>query len=263
MDTKVSSKELIFYPTDNEIEVFENCFKLQLPLLLKGPTGCGKSQLVEVMAQRLNRPLIKVACNEDTNAADLMGRFLIQNGDTVWQDGPVTRALKTDALLYLDEFAEAREDVIVALHPLTDHRRELYIDKINLTVKASPNFMLIASYNPGYQKGLKEIKPSTKQRFIVTAMNYLPAEQEKNLLVALTGIESKWAHSLSNLAHKIRSKEGLMLKETISTRLIVNAASLIKLGMNPRKACHVSISEVLSDDREIVKSLNDFINLHI
>lgn len=258
-----SSNELIFYSTDNEAEVFESCYKLRLPLLLKGPTGCGKSQFVEFMANKLNRPLIKVACNEDTNAADLIGRFLIQNGETVWQDGPVTRAIKSNALLYLDEFAEAREDVIVALHPLTDHRREIYIDKINSTLKASDEFMLVASYNPGYQKGLKEIKPSTKQRFIVLAMNYLTTEKEKDLLVALTGVDKKWAEQLSQLAYKIRSKEDLMLKETISTRLIVNAALMIKHGMNPRKACHIAISEVLSDDRQIVASINDFINLHI
>ncbi len=258
-----ASNELVFYSTDNEAEVFESCYKLRLPLLLKGPTGCGKSQFVEFMANKLNRPLIKVACNEDTNAADLIGRFLIQNGETVWQDGPVTRAIKSNALLYLDEFAEAREDVIVALHPLTDHRREIYIDKINSTLKATDEFMLIASYNPGYQKGLKEIKPSTKQRFIVLAMNYLATEKEKDLLIALTGVEKKWAEQLSQLAYKIRSKEDLMLKETISTRLIVNAALMIKYGMNPRKACHIAISEVLSDDRQIVTSINDFINLHI
>lgn len=252
-----------FYPTNNEVEVFEHCFKLQLPLLLKGPTGCGKSQFVEFMAQKTNRPLVKVSCHEDTNAADLLGRFLIQNGETVWQDGPVTRAVKTNALLYLDEFAEAREDVIVALHPLTDHRREIYIDKINTTLRATPEFMLIASYNPGYQKGLKEIKPSTKQRFVVVAMNYLSMEREKDLLVKLTGVEPKVAHILSQLAFKIRSKEDLMLKETISTRLLINAALMIREGMNARKACHVTISEVLSDDRQTVESLNDFINLYV
>lgn len=258
-----ASHEPIYLSRDNEIETFEYCFKLQLPLLLKGPTGCGKSQLVEYMAKKMNRPLIKVSCNEDTNAADLIGRFLIQNGETVWQDGPVSRAMKTNALLFLDEFAEAREDVVVALHPLTDHRREIYIDKINSTLRANSDFMLIASYNPGYQKGLKEIKPSTKQRFVVVAMNYLSMEREKELLIKLTGIDTKYAGLLSQLAHKIRSKEDLMLKETISTRLLVNAALMIREGMNPRKACQVSIAEVLSDDRQIVESLNDFINLHI
>lgn len=258
-----NQSDSVFYSTNNEIEVFEKCYKLQLPLLLKGPTGCGKSQFVESMAKKTNRPLIKVSCNEDTNAADLMGRFLIQNGETVWQDGPVTRAIKTNALLYLDEFAEAREDVVVALHPLTDQRREIYIDKINATFKASPEFMFIASYNPGYQKGLKEIKPSTKQRFVVLAMNYLSLDREKDLLIELTGVDSKWAQRLSQLASKIRSKDDLMLKETISTRLLINAALMIREGMSPRKACHVSISEVLSDDRQIVESMNDFINLYI
>ena len=258
-----TNPELMYLSSDNEIEVFEHCFKLQLPLLLKGPTGCGKSQFVEYMAKKTNRPLIKVSCHEYTNAADLIGRFLIQNGETVWQDGPVSRAIKTNALLYLDEFAEAREDVVVALHPLTDHRREIYIDKINCTLRANSEFMLIASYNPGYQKGLKEIKPSTKQRFVVVAMNYLSMEREKDLLIKLTGVDTKHAQLLAQLAYKIRSKEDLMLKETISTRLLVNAALMIREGMNSRKACLVAISEVLSDDRQIVESLNNFINLHI
>lgn len=257
------NSESIYLSTDNEVEVFEHCFKLQLPLLLKGPTGCGKSQFIEFMAKKINRPLIKVSCHEDTNAADLIGRFLIQNGETIWQDGPVSRAIKTNALLYLDEFAEAREDVVVALHPLTDHRREIYIDKINSILRANSEFMLIASYNPGYQKGLKEIKPSTKQRFVVVAMNYLSMEKEKDLLIQLTNVDAKHAQLLAQLAHKIRSKEDLMLRETISTRLLVNAALMIREGMNARNACHVAISEVLSDDRQVVESLNDFINLYI
>ena len=166
----------------------------------------------------------------------------------------VSRDVKNNALLYLDEYAEAREDVVVALHPLTDHRREIYIDKINCTLRANSEFMLIASYNPGYQKGLKEIKPSTKQRFVVVAMNYLSMEREKDLLIKLTGVDTKHAQLLAQLAYKIRSKEDLMLKETISTRLLVNAALMIREGMNSRKACHVAISEVLSDDRQIVES---------
>lgn len=258
-----TNSDLIFYASHNEVEVFENCFELQLPLLLKGPTGCGKSQLVEYMARKLNRSLVKVACNEDTNSADLIGRFLIQAGQTVWQDGPVTRAIKNNAILYLDEFAEAREDVIVALHPLSDHRREIYIDKMNETIQASKDFMLVASYNPGYQKGLKEIKPSTKQRFVVLAMQYLELEQEAKLLVDLAGIDLKVAQRLSRLASQIRAKEELLLQETISTRLLIHAAKMIKHGMNPRKACTLAISEVLSDDREIVGALNDFIHLHI
>lgn len=253
----------IFLPNNNEVEVFEKCFNLQIPLLLKGPTGCGKSQLVEHMAMRLDRPLIKVACNEDTNAADLIGRFLLKNGETAWQDGPVVRAAREDAILYLDEFAEAREDVVVALHPLTDHRREIYIDKINQVVSARPKFMLVASYNPGYQRGIREIKPSTKQRFAVLSMNYLRIDQEAELIGRLTQADSKLARSLAQLASKIRSRDDLMIKETVSTRLMLNAAKLALSGLSPRRACYVAVAEVLSDDTQTVAALRDFIDLHI
>ena len=255
--------EVHFVPAANEVEVFERCFTLQLPLLLKGPTGCGKSQLVEFMARKLGRPLVKVACNEDTNAADLLGRFLLSGGDTVWNDGPVVRAIRQDAILYLDEFAEAREDVVVALHPLTDQRREVYIDKINETVAAGSKFMLVASYNPGYQRGIREIKPSTKQRFVVVPMGYLNSDKEQDLLTVITGIDTSQAKSLARMAAKIRSRDDLQLKETVSTRLLINAAKLSNSGMNTRKACHVAIAEVLSDDHQIVSALKDFIDLQI
>lgn len=256
-------KKNIYFPSANEIELFETCFNTQLPLLLKGPTGCGKSQLVEFMAEKLNRPLIKVACNEDTNAADLLGRFLIQSGETVWHDGPVTRAIKTNAILYLDEFAEAREDVVIALHPLTDHRREIYLDKINQTCKASDSFMLVISYNPGYQNGLKEIKPSTKQRFVALSMNYLSPQKEIQLLFELTHIDLKIAQSVVELGHKIRQKKEFILEETVSTRLLVNTCLLVKKGIPIRTACHFTIAEVLSDDPQIINALKDFINLHV
>lgn len=255
--------DVLFYSRNHEIEIFEKCFNLSIPLLLKGPTGCGKSQLVEYMARRLNRPLVKVACNEDTNAADLLGRFLLKGGETYWQDGPVVRALRENAILYLDEFAEAREDVIVALHPLTDHRREIYLDKINQTLTASSKFMFVASYNPGYQKGLREIKPSTKQRFVVLGMNYLSQEQEQDLLIKLTGVDAKSAKGLALLAHKIRSQDQFLLKETVSTRLLVHAAKLIQSGMNPRMSCHLAIADVLTDDATVSIALKDFIDLHI
>lgn len=253
----------IFISTKNEESVFTTCFATQLPLLIKGPTGCGKSQLVEYMAKKLNRPLIKVSCNEDTNAADLLGRYLLKSGETVWQDGPVTQALRTSSILYLDELAEAREDVIVALHPLTDHRREVHIDKINETVKATNDFMVVASYNPGYQKGIKELKPSTKQRFVCLSMDYLNIHDETRLIAELAQINLKIAEQLALLGQKIRTKEGLMLKETVSSRLLINAASLIKNNLSTRQACHLAIAEVLSDDREIVNALKDYINLYI
>lgn len=255
--------DTFFISSDNEVEVFERCFRNQIPLLIKGPTGCGKSQLVQFMGQKLQRPIIKVACNEDTSSADLLGRFLIKGAETVWQDGPVTRAAREGAILYLDEIAEAREDVIVALHPLTDHRREIYLDRINEVVKAQSGFMCVASFNPGYQKGFKELKPSTRQRFANLIMNYLSLENETKLLVQLAQIPEETALKLVKLAVKIRKMSELNLKESISTRLLVYSAILIKDGMNARRACYVAIAEALSDEPEIIQSLKDLINLSL
>ncbi len=262
MKSQLNEKTL-FFPSHNEVEVFERCYRNNLPLLLKGPTGCGKSQLVQFMAEKLSVPLIKVACNEDTSSADLLGRFLIKGADTVWQDGPVTRAMRLGALLYLDEIAEAREDVIVALHPLTDHRREIYLDRTNEVVKAPKEFMCVASFNPGYQKGFKELKPSTRQRFINMMMTYLNAEDETRLLSEMTQTTTQQAAKLVKLASKLRQMSEFNLRETVSTRLLVYASQLIKDGMNPRQACYVSIAEVLSDDPQIVRSLKDLIDLSL
>lgn len=254
---------VFFCETKNEVEIFEKCFRNQLPLLIKGPTGCGKSHLVEYMAQKLKVPLIKVACNEDTSSADLLGRFLIKGAETIWQDGPVTRAVREGAILYLDEIAEARQDVVVALHPLTDHRREVYLDRINEVVTAPKTFMCVASFNPGYQQTFKELKPSTRQRFVNLVMDYLDESHEVEVIMTLTGIKSDEAHKLVKLATKIRKTAEYNLKETVSTRLLVNAATLFKDGLNPRRACHVSIAEVLSDDIEIVEAIKDLVNLSI
>lgn len=255
--------EAFFCNTKNEVEIFESCYRNQLPLLIKGPTGCGKSHLVEYMAQKLNVPLIKVACNEDTSSADLLGRFLIKGAETIWQDGPVTRAVRKGAILYLDEIAEARQDVVVALHPLTDHRRELYLDRINEMVSAPKSFMCVASFNPGYQLSFKELKPSTRQRFVNLVMDYLDLEREAHVLVRVTGVSEDLAHKLVKLAEKIRKAAEFNLKETASTRLLVNAAVLIKDGLNVRRACHVSIAEVLSDDAEVVGAIKDLVNLSL
>lgn len=254
---------MFYLSASDEIDVFHTCYQSRVPLLLKGPTGCGKSAFVEYMAQQLNRPLVKVSCNEDTNSADLFGRFLIKGGDTIWQDGPVVRAIRKDAILYLDEFAEAREDVIVAIHPLTDHRREVYLDKTSETIKAGNNFMVVASYNPGYQSGIKELKPSTKQRFVSITMEYLKPNKEAELLAQLTEIDSNTANKLAKLADSIRRSDAFDLKETVSTRLLVHAASLIRNGISARRACHLSIAEVLSDDAMIVSALKDIIDITI
>lgn len=253
----------MFIEVDHEINIFKRCFEKKLPLLLKGPTGCGKSQLVEFMANQLNRPLVKISCNEDTNAADLLGRFLLQGGATVWVDGPVTQAVKTGAILYLDEIAEAREDVIVALHPLTDHRRELYVDKIGLALKAHADFFVVASFNPGYQKGIKDLKPSTKQRFVGLSMSYLPADKEQSLIQQLTNCDSNTAKKLVDFANKIRGKGAFELSETVSTRLLIYAAQLACNDISLRRAAVQAIAEVLSDDRDTVEALKDLAHLSL
>ncbi len=251
----------LYLETGNETLVFRSCFQSKLPLMLKGPTGCGKSQFVEAMAFELDVPLIKVACNEDTNAADLLGRYILKGGETIWVDGPVTRAARQGAMLYLDEIAEAREDVIVALHPLTDHRREVYLDKLNETVKADANFFLVASYNPGYQRGVKELKPSTRQRFVTISLNYLPEAKEAQIICELTKVDPGVAKKIVQAANKIRISENLHLSEIVSTRLLVYAADLIARGMDQRMACRYSIAETLTDDKETQEALVDLINL--
>ncbi len=244
-----------------ELAVFEACFHQKLPLLLKGPTGCGKSQLVSHMAEKLQVPLIKVACNEDTSSADLLGRFLIKGMETIWQDGPVARAVRHGGIIYLDEIAEAREDVIVALHPLTDHRRELYLDRTNECLQAPANFMCVASFNPGYQRGFRELKPSTRQRFVTLAMGYPEAAVETEILTELTGVSPDLCRRAVHFAHKVRGMSELNLKETVSTRLLVNALSLTKVDMPPRLAFRVGLAEPLSDDPQICAALGDLINL--
>lgn len=247
----------------NEAKIFELCFRNRLPLLIKGPTGCGKSQFVSSMAERLGRPLIKVSCNEDTTAADLLGRFLLKNQETVWQDGPVTRAVREGAILYLDEIAEAREDVIVVLHPLTDHRRELYIDRTNESLVAGPGFQCVATYNPGYQRGLKDLKPSTRQRFVTLSLSYPPEDIEREILCELTGIEPTMAKKLVSLANKIRLQAQLGLRETVSTRLLVHASYLIRSELNPRHAANFAMAEPLSDDPKTLEALRQLIAISL
>lgn len=242
---------------DDEDQIFEHAFRNQLPLMLKGPTGCGKSRFVEAMATSRGRPLITVACNEDTSAVDLLGRYIVQGGDTVWQDGPVTRALREGAILYLDEVSEAREDVIVVLHPLTDHRRTLTLDKRNEEIKAGPEFMLIVSFNPGYQRGLKELKPSTRQRFLAMSFDYPRADVEKEIVETESHCNSDTAKKLVRLAEKIRNLKELGLTETASTRLLVDAGKLIAAGLSPRRACDVAIIQPLSDEEDVITALQD------
>lgn len=259
----VESQGLPWYrPISHECELFELAFEQNLPLLLKGPTGCGKTRLVEYMAARLGRPLISVACHDETSAVDLVGRHLIgAGGETHWQDGPVARAVREGAILYLDEFAEARSDVVVVIHPLSDHRRRLYIERTDEEIEAADGFMLVASYNPGYQLGLKDLKPSTKQRFLSFAFDYPSREIEVEIIRGETGIDENNAKRLAALGARLRALDTVALAETPSTRLLVNAARLICRDFPPRAACHTAIVEALTDDREIAEGLRDVVAL--
>lgn len=255
---------MIFYKEiKNEIKIFKNAFNNKMPMLLKGPTGTGKSRFVEKMSELLRIPLIQIACNEETSSTDLQGRYLINKGDTIWQDGPAVIAAKTGSILYLDEISEAREDIIVVIHPLTDHRREIYIDKKNEKIKAHENFMLVASYNPGYQSKTKDLKPSTKQRFITINFEYPGKNIEKEILKLETNIDEENAEQLTNYAKKLRNLKDLDLIETVSTRLLVNTAKLIKSGIEKNTAYNVGIIETLTDDADVKTSLNDILGLII
>jgi len=241
----------------DEVSIFELAHARRLPLMVKGPTGCGKSRFVEAMAAKLGRPLVTVACHEETNATDLLGRYLIEGGNTVWRDGPVTRAVREGAILYLDEIAEAREDVVVVLHPLADHRRELYLDRQDELVSAGPEFMLVVSFNPGYRKGLRELKPSTRQRFLGLTFDYPEAAVEIEVVAHESGLDPKAAKRLVTFGRKVRALEELGLAETVSTRLLIGAASLIVAGLPPRRACVVGVVEPLTDDPELIEALTD------
>ncbi len=251
-----------FYrPVGDEVEAFRVAAAAGLPVLLKGPTGCGKSRLVEAMAHERGRPLVTVACNDETSAADLVGRYLLEGGSTVWQDGPVTRAVRQGAVLYLDEVAEAREDVLVVLHPLADHRRALWIDRLDLRLVAAPGFLLVASFNPGYRKGVKDLKPSTRQRFVTIGMTYPSAAVEAEIVAREAGCTAAVAKRLVALGRKIRGLHDLALPETASTRLLVAAGRLVAAGLEPRLSCTVAVVEPLSDDDEVLAPLRDLVSL--
>jgi nitric oxide reductase NorQ protein len=252
-----------YHIVGKEIDIFEHSFKNKIPLLLKGPTGTGKSRFIEFMAHKMEMKLITVSCHEETSSTDLIGRFIIKGAETVWLDGPLTKAVKEGAMIYLDELAEARPDVIVAIHSLTDHRRELYIDKLGETIKAHSDFMLVASFNPGYQRGFKEIKPSTRQRFVAVSFGYPDAKIETEILINETNVDANDAKKLVQIGTKIRNLTELGLAETVSTRLLIDAAKLIHSGLPKRLAVKAAVVEPLTDDLEVIQALADLCDLMI
>lgn len=252
-----------YHIVGKEIDIFEHSFKNKIPLLLKGPTGTGKSRFIEFMAHKMEMKLITVSCHEETSSTDLIGRFIIKGAETVWLDGPLTKAVKEGAMIYLDELAEARPDVIVAIHSLTDHRRELFIDKLGETIKAHIDFMLVASFNPGYQRGFKEIKPSTRQRFVAISFGYPDAKIETEILINETNVDASDAKKLVQIGTKIRNLTELGLAETVSTRLLIDAAKLIHSGLPKRLAVKAAVVEPLTDDLEVIQALADLCDLMI
>ncbi len=255
------SEALPFYrPQGNEVALFEHAWRNQLPVLIKGPTGCGKTRFVQYMAARLGRPLYTVACHDDLTAADLVGRHLIGDDGTYWSDGPLTRAVREGAICYLDEVVEARKDTTVVLHPLTDDRRILPLERTGETLSAPPGFMLVVSYNPGYQNLLKGMKPSTRQRFLAMSFDFPSAQLELEVLQGESGIDTELGEKLVTLGGALRALKGYDLEEAASTRLLVYAATLINDGFAIRDACRAALVEPLTDDEETLTALMEIVD---
>ena len=255
--SKSAAQRPFYLPIADEVEIFQAAYEQHLPVLLKGPTGCGKTRFVEHMTWSLvpptedrPNPLITVACNEDLTASDLVGRYLIRGDETVWMDGPLTQAVSHGAVCYLDEIVEARKDTMVLIHPLTDHRRILPIDKLGQIIEAHADFMLVVSYNPGYQSVLKDLKPSTRQRFVTLEFTYPPRDKEAEIIAHESGIDLTFAMELAHLGERVRELKSAGLEEGVSARLLIYAGQLVRRGLSPRKACEATVVLGLSDDPE-------------
>ncbi|GAB2181638.1 transcriptional regulator NirQ [Denitratisoma sp. agr-D3] len=260
MDAKTVIAAAPYYEAaGDEVALVEHAWRNRLPVLIKGPTGVGKTRFVAHMAARLGLPLFTVACHDDLTAADLVGRHLIQDGQTVWSDGPLTRAVRQGGICYLDEVVEARKDTTVVIHPLADHRRSLPIDRTGEVLTAPDSFMLVVSYNPGYQNFLKGMKPSTRQRFVSLRFDFPAAEREEAILIGETGCDPLLARRLVALGNSIRALKHVDLEEVASTRLLVYAAILIRDGLDPVAACRAALAESLSDDEEVTAGLMEII----
>ncbi|MBM2804944.1 MAG: CbbQ/NirQ/NorQ/GpvN family protein [Deltaproteobacteria bacterium] len=272
----VVKDEPFYVPTSDEVEIFQAAYRQRVPVLLKGPTGTGKTRFIEYMAWKLGQPLtivkdgavgasngavplVTVACHEDLTASDLVGRYLLDANGTRWIDGPLTRAVKVGGICYLDEVVEARKDTTVIIHPLTDHRRLLTIDKLGEVVEAADSFLLVVSYNPGYQSVLKDLKHSTRQRFVALDFQFPEPEREAKIIGHESGVDDKSAAQLAKLGHKVRNLREHGLKEGASTRVLIYAARLIKEGIAPRRACHVAVTSGITDDVSVQRSLDEVV----
>ena len=261
-----------YLPLADEVQMFEAAYQARLPVLLKGPTGCGKTRFVEHMAWRLFRqadsarravetPLITVACHEDLTATDLVGRYLLSGDETVWMDGPLTRAVRAGALCYLDEIVEARKDTTVVIHSLTDHRRVLPIEKTGELLDAHPDFLLVISYNPGYQSVQKDLKPSTRQRFVSLEFDYPAVAVEATIIAHESGVDAEFAQRLALIGEKVRNLREHGFEEGVSTRLLVYAGQLAAAGIAPRRACDVAIARAVTDDAEVQRAVAAIIDV--
>ena len=249
--------EPYYEPVGNEIDIFEAAYKNALPTLLKGPTGCGKTRFMEHMAWRLERPLITVSCHDDLTASDLVGRVLVKGGETVWVDGPLSRAVRSGAICYLDEVVEARKDTTVVIHPLADDRRVLPMEKNGQQLEAGPEFCLAMSYNPGYQSVLKDLKQSTRKRFVALEFDYPNATLETRIVEKESGLDTKMSGLLVRFAGMTRNLKGNGLDEGASTRLLVHAGKLMSSGVEPVSACQSAIAQALTDDSEMLVAINE------
>src|ERR1044071_3147364 len=253
------SNEPFYLSVKDEVEIFTAAYEAKLPVMLKGPTGCGKTRFIEYMAWKLARPLVTVACHEDLSATDLVGRFLLEGEETIWHDGPLSIAVKHGAICYLDEVVEARKDTIVLIHPLTDDRRILPVEKRGVVLSAPDDFVLVVSYNPGYQSVLKDLKQSTRQRFISIEFDYPPAEIEVEIVAREGGVDEQAARDLVLIGQKIRNLRGHGLEEGVSTRLLIYAAQMIARGIPPIAAAEVALCSPITDDRELQRSIREIV----
>lgn len=252
--------EPFYLPIGDEVLVFETAYQLKLPVMLKGPTGCGKTRFLEYMAWKLSRPLVTIACHEDLTASDLVGRYLLKGGQTLWSDGPLSLAVKHGAICYLDEVVEARKDTTVIIHPLTDDRRILPQEKRGLLLEAHSSFLLVISYNPGYQSVMKDLKHSTRQRFTAIEISHPPADKEKAIIMRESGVDEDTAGRLVRLGEMIRNLRQHGLEEGISTRLLVYVAKFITKGLSPRAACEAAATRPMTDDPEMQDAIAEIVS---